>query len=443
MARLAGGQTLSSSLSSLAARAAGPSGACTCQGTLWGGDGDPEPCPVHAAPCYDANNCCAAGQSQDCAADEARRERRDQRYALLERLSRITVHPEFAKRVAVCQHPIPGQVVVKSRDGTAFPACVSTCGSMFCPVCAPKIRARRAEDFGDAVAGWLRRGLDHDAWMVRLSARNTVDLPEKEAVDRALKGWARLRNRRAWRNLAERYGLHYIRALEQTHGENGWNVHLHVVFATRAADPALVLAHLALTLRRLWPDVMASLGFYADPRAAVHVQQVDAATAAEAGGYLAKASAWGVGDEIARGDLKLGKLAGRTYEQVLADYDRAPNPVDLALIREHHDALWGRRQFSWSRGFRELLGMKEELSDDQAAAEVESPDDEEIAVIDGRTYYTMLRRRQVGALLDCAETGGLAKVYAFVVDTLGYPPGSVVAPRPDLTRRQPLREARP
>jgi hypothetical protein len=312
---------------------------------------------------------------------------------------------------------------------------------MFCPVCGPKIRNHYAEEFGAAVPRWLERGPDHDAWMFRLSARNTVDLSEKDAVDRVLKGFERLRHRRAWRDLAERYGLHYIRACEQTYGaEHGWNVHLQGVLATRADDPAAVLADLYVTLRRLWPDVMARLGFDADPRVAVHIQQVDASTAAEAGGYLAKASAWDIGDEIARGDLKLGRLAGRTYEQILADYDCAPNPVDLALIREHHAALWGRRQFSWSRGFRELLGMAPELGDDQAAAEVESLEDEQIAVIDGRAYYTMLRRRQVGPLLGCAETGGLPKVYAYVVDTLGYPPGSVVAPRPDLTRRQAPRD---
>jgi hypothetical protein len=350
------------------------------------------------------------------------------------------VHPNFGKRIATCGHPIPGQVVIKRRDGTAFPTCVSYCGSIFCPVCGPKIRNHYAEEFGTAVPRWLERGPDHDAWMFRLSAKNTTDLSEKDAVDRALKGFERLRHRRAWRDLVEKYGLNYIRACEQTHGANGWNVHLQGVLATRADDPAAVLADLYVTLRRLWPDVMARLGFDADPRVAVHIQQVDARTAVEAGGYLAKASAWDVGDEIARGDLKLGRFGGRTYEQILADYDQAPNAVDLALIREHHDALWGRRQFSWSRGFRELLGMAPELDDDQAAAEVESPDDEEIAVIDGRAYYTMLRRRQVGALLGCAETGGLAKVYAYVVDTLGYPPGSVVAPRPDLTRKREPRQ---
>jgi hypothetical protein len=201
---------------------------------------------------------------------------------------------------------------------------------------------------------------------------------------------------------------------------------MHIALATVADDPATVLADLYVTLRQLWPDVMARLGFEADPRVAVHIQQVDASTALEAGGYLAKASAWGVGDEIARGDLKLGRTPGRTYEQIVADYDQARNAQDLVLIREHHAALWGRRQFSWSRGFRELLGMAPEQTDEQLAGDGESQEEEDIAVIDGRAYYTMLRRRQVGGLLDCAESGGFSKVYAYVVDTLGYPPGAVI-----------------
>src|SRR5262249_39680601 len=198
-----------SSQPSQSLRPAGSAGACTCQRPLWGVD--PGPCPAPAPPCYDANNCCTAGQTADDAPNERERERRAQRYGPRERLAGITVHPDFAKRVAVCGHPIPGMMRVRKRGGTAYPADVSTCGSMFCPVCGPKIRGRRAEEFGAAVIGWLSRGPDHDAWVIRLSARNTTDLPEKEAVDRALNGWARMRNRRHWRRLAARERWHYNR----------------------------------------------------------------------------------------------------------------------------------------------------------------------------------------------------------------------------------------
>lgn len=410
--------------------------ACTCQLLLWGED-DSSSCRVHADSWYDANNCCTPGQSGTGAPNggsgaESAADRRERRYGLRERLARCTVHEAFKRRIGVCGDPIGGAVTLRRRDGTVFPSGVSTCGSMFCPVCGPKIRGRRAEDFGQAVTDWLARGEDHDAWLVTLNARNAVDLPFDQAVNRALKGWQRLRNRRAWRLLADRYGLHYIRGLDVTHGANGWNVHLHIVLATASAgrEAAWVLADLSLTLRSLWPAVMASLGFDADLRVAVDVRQVDKATAAEAGGYLAKASAWGIGDEIARGDLKLGRQAGRTYEQIVADYDDTRSAADLALIREYHDGLWGRRQFAWSRGFRELLGMGPEQSDEDLADEDQAElaaGQSDVAVIDGRTYWVMLRRRQVGALLDCAEKGGLERVRAYVVDTLGFGSESVAS----------------
>jgi hypothetical protein len=312
---------------------------------------------------------------------------------------------------------------IRQRGGTAFVSDVSTCGSLMCPVCGPKVRGRRAEEFGDAITRWLARGPDHEAWMVRLSARNTLDLPLSDGRDRALKGWQRLSNRKDWRDLREKYGLHYIRSVETTHGGNGWNVHLQPVILTRSGDSAQVLADLYLTLRNLWPDVMGKLGFEADPAVSVHIQQVDAGKALGAGAYLAKSDAWGIGDEIARSDLKLGKTHGRSYEQIVGDYDVNLHDHDLALIREYHQAMHGRRLFSWSEGFRELLGMAPEVSDEDLAAE-EPSDAEDLAVIDGRVLYAMQRRRELAGMLAEAERGGLQAVHAYVI-RLGYPPGSV------------------
>lgn len=440
------------------------SGACTCQRPLWG-DG-PEECPVHTSSRYIADNCCGAGQTRDNAdndgAEEAA-ERRKVQYALRERLAHcsehntlgkkpdgttevvvcdscVTNHPPLARRLKVCGTPMHGLARIRSKDGRAFVADKSTCGSMACPVCGPTVRGGRAEEFGDAITGWLSRGPDHDAWMIRLSARNTLDTPLSDGRARALKGWSRLTNRAAWKRLRLKYGLHYIRSLETTHGDNGWNAHLQPVFLTKSDDPARVLADLNIVLRSLWPGIMADLGFYADPAVAVHVKQVDANRALGAAEYLAKSGAWNIGQEIARGDLKVGKGHGRTYEQIVADYDADPNRgADLALIREYHRAMYGHRLFSWSEGFRELLGMAPEKSDEDLAVDEPSEADD-LAVADGRVLYTLQRRRQLADMLREAELGGLPAIYEFIVTKLGYPPGSVVAPRPDLTRKRPPRD---
>jgi hypothetical protein len=423
---------------------------CTCQRPLFGDDNWPDECPEHAPSRYIANNCCGPGQRQYDADNGRTAEadgRRDRRHGLREQLADcpgghdalrrlpdgssevvvcdrcVTNYEPLAKRLKVCGTPMHNVARIRRRGGTAFVSDISTCGSLMCPVCGLKVRGRRAEEFGDAITRWLARGPDHEAWMVRLSARNTRDLPLSDGRDRALKGWQRLNNRKAWRRLREKYGLHYIRSMETTHGGNGWNVHLQPLILTRSGDSARVLADLYLTLRNLWPDIMGKLGFEAIPDVAVHIQQVDADKVLGAGAYLAKADAWGIGDEIARSDLKLGKTHGRSYEQIVGDYDDKLDDGDLALIREYHQVMHGRRLFSWSEGFRELLGLAPEVSDEELAAE--EPDDaEDLAVIDGRVLYAMQRRRQLAGLLTEAERGGVQGICGYVA-RLGYPPGSV------------------
>jgi hypothetical protein len=422
---------------------------CTCQRPLFG-DGDwPDECPSHGLSRYYANNCCGPGQrpnDADSDRDAEADERKAWRYVLRERLAYcpedhsdarkrpdgsfeglvcdrcVTNYEPLAKRLKVCGTPMGNVARIRQREGTAFVADISTCGSMSCPVCGPVVRGRRADEFGDAITRWLARGPDHEAWMVRLSARNRLDLPLSDGRDRALKGWQRLNNRKDWRDLRERYGLHYIRSLEATHGGNGWNVHLQPVILTRSGDSAQVLADLYLTLRNLWPDVMGKLGFEADPAVAVHIQQVNADKALGAGAYLAKADAWGIGHEVARSDQKL-RGHGRNYEQIVSDYDVEPNPGDLVLIREYQQAMHGRRLFSWSEGFRELLGMAPEVSDEELVAE-EPSEAEDLAVIDGLVLYTMQRRRQLAGMLVEAERGGVEGICGYVA-RLGYPPGSV------------------
>jgi hypothetical protein len=410
-------------------------------------------------PCYTGSNRCAAGQRQNDGSDElARKARRAARADLREVLRGCTVHAQFLDRLAGkwtvnpdgttvrlggCGTAIHGMSTIRAKGGIAYFSGTESCKSLLCPMCGPRVRGGRAQDFTQAVERWFGRGPQYDAWFVRLSARNTTDLPLADGVARSAKGFSRLIARRPWRDLRKRYGAHYIKVREETHGDNGWNVHLQLVIATHSDDPARVLYDLNYWLRHLWPSVMAKLGYYADPKHSVDIVQVTPGSARGLGSYLAKESAWGIGDELARGDLKLGKLGGRTYEQIVADFGRTGDQVDLALIREYHGALYGRRQCSWSEGFRELLHMAPEQPDEDLAGEDEEPAGQaevtDVAVITGRVLYTMLMRRQVASLLDAAERDGLPGVRALVAQ-LGYPPGSVLAPQPELTRKRAPRD---
>jgi hypothetical protein len=410
------------------------------------------------------SNWCGAGQgpggADNGADDETRRVRRITKMQLREVLRDCTVHVPFldriagklkdhpadGKRMGGCGMPGPGKgghARVMMKAGIAYFSDIESCKSRLCPVCGPRIAGRRGRRFTQAVGRWHARGPDHDAWFIRLSAQNTADLPLADGVERVTKGFSRLTHLRAWRELRERYGMHYIKVREETHGGNGWNVHLHLVIATRADDPAQVLADLTITLRRLWPDAMARLGYYADPKHSVHIEQVRVGAAGEIGSYMAKEAAWDIGSELALGGAKLGRPGQRTYEQIVGDYGQAGDAGDLALIHEYHEAIYGRRHCSWSEGFRELLSLPVEEADEELAGEDEEPDGPsapvDVAVIAGHVVYAMLLRCEVAGLLDSAERRRWAGVRDYVVK-LGYPPGAVVPGRPDLTRRQAPRD---
>jgi hypothetical protein len=424
-------------------------------------DGQPHPLSQqHSNPALsrsNGTNCCAPGQDANGGPDgAARAERRVTKLGLREVLRHCTVHEAFLNRIAGklkdspadgermggCGSPMHGWARVRLKGGIAFTSGTESCKSRLCPVCGPRIAGRRAPEFTQAVGRWHKRGPDHEVWFVRLSAQNKSDLPLVDGVARVTKGFQRLVNRRAWRDLRERYGAHYIKVREETHGINGWNVHLHLAIATRSADSGQVLVDLSIVLRRLWPDIMAGLGYYADPMHAVHIEQVTAATAEGVGSYMVKASAWDIGSELASGVAKLGRPGHRTYEQVVADYGEHRSEADLALIHEYHQAMYGRRHCSWSEGFRELLNMAPEESDEQIAGDDDEPpgDDEptDTAVVEGGALFAMMVRRQLAGLFTSAERDGLAGIRAYV-GQLGYPPGAVSEPRPDLTRRQPPR----
>jgi hypothetical protein len=452
------------------------------EGPLGGKADGPNPSHTRTQSRSNGTNYCAPGQDADNGADDAARAaRRVTKFGLREVLRHCTVHEAFLNRLAGklkddpadgermggCGAPMHGMARVRGKGGISFFSGIETCKSRLCPVCGPRIAGRRARDFTQAVGHWHDRGPAHEVWFVRLSAQNMAELPLSDGVERAAKGFQRLVNRRLWRELRRRYGCHYIKVREETYGSNGWNVHLHLAIATAPTchgpartfavdsngqaimlatpDSGQVLAELSIALRRLWPDVMARLGYHADPMYGIHIEQVTPAIAGGIGSYMAKESAWDIGSELASGVAKLGRPGHRTYEQVVADYDADRREADLKLIHEYHEAMYGRRHCSWSEGFRELLNMGPEESDEELAGEDEEPPGEDevtdLAVIEGRALYTMLVRRQVPVLLEHAERDGIEGIRAYVVGKLGYPPGSVMEPRPDLTRRQPPRAA--
>ena len=199
--------------------------------------------------------------------------------------------------------------------------------------------------------------------------------------------WRSLTRSAAWKRLARRLGIaHSIRALEFTHGANGWHPHLHTLFffaddsrsggictadaeTWRLGSPAQREAHGAISA--LWRKaVRRVLGKEHVPD---DVHGVDVRPC-HSSSYVAK-----MGLEITDPGLTKRSRAGRSPWQIahdLASYEG--EGAQTVARRERDHSLWstfvagtkGRKMLTWSRGLKLASGIVD-VSDDEAAEPLE------------------------------------------------------------------------
>lgn len=214
-------------------------------------------------------------------------------------------------------------------------------------------------------------------------------------ADAMQKAWSSLWQGKAGMQLRERLGLFgHIRALEVTHGANGFHPHFH----------ALMFYHPEQTRFEEWGEIISLAWQRAAVRAGLpapsldHGCQVDDGT--KAAQYVAK-GVWGLESEVTKGHVKKGKRGSRTPFDLLRDYMRRDKQAG-AIWRVYAQAFEGRRQLYWSNGLKKLLAIAE-LSDEEIA---HKPDDEKallLATISDQQWKLIYRRHMESAVLDLAE----------------------------------------
>jgi hypothetical protein len=197
------------------------------------------------------------------------------------------------------------------------------------------------------------------------------------------KAWAAVTSGRAWVDESRRYAVRgWLRLVEVTVGEAGWHVHVHALMFSEGQS-RWSPADLGPLMFQRWAGKLQGLGFRA-PLAGhggldVRVLTGDAGCLGDyftKGVYRAQEAAGDtaerLGLEVARGDLKRARGGNRTPFTVLADVVAVGVVDDLALWHEWEQASRGRRQLTWSRGWRaELLaGVVEQTDADIAETDV-------------------------------------------------------------------------
>jgi len=283
---------------------------------------------------------------------------------------------------------------------------VQRCGSVWaCPVCSPTIRERRAGEIDTALGKHLADG--GVAYFVTSTVRHSAGTPLAQVLGLVQESW-----RDAWRPRSiDKRGSGYlgaIRAIEITHGSNGWHPHIHAVVMFEPGTSAATAENMLRRVSVGWSYQLSRRGASCNARGfdfrPVHDSE-------GVSGYLAKVDGgWGAGLELARGDLKLQAGKGTTPFQFL---ERAANGCSYSemMFLIYEQATSGRRQLVWSRGLKARFGI-DDVSDVDAAEETLHALPVLLAIVPAGKWRQLLRTNRAVDMLtqlgELASTGDLS-----------------------------------
>lgn len=327
------------------------------------------------------------------------------------------------ERVAKCGQRLNGpQAIVCIGDAGAYVAGVVTCGSVWmCPVCAAKIAEGRRRDVAECLTAHVWNGLysdietrdvrgGGDVFMSLMTMPHHARESCAEVKGDVRECWRRMIAGRAWKEARERYGIEgYIRALETTHGANGWHPHIHALFLTRALSE-VEEAEFRIWLGERWAAVVERV-----TGKAVNLAKgfgfERALSISAAGDYVAK---WGVDSEISKAAHKVSRKGGRSPWQLLADARDGDHRARM-LFAEYATAFKGTRHLTWSVGLRDLYLETPELDDIQLAKQ-DAPfqGDQQVMVFRRAVWFNIVRAGVIPDVLEAAEAGGRAGILKYL-----------------------------
>ena len=303
-----------------------------------------------------------------------------------------------------------------------------------------KLRQNAASSVKASAPSWARPG---SFVLLTLTVRHNAENSLAELWDLVGDSWRDLTKHRRYSEARTRLGVAgFHRTTEATIGQAGWHVHLHVLMFLNGTPRASDVAWEGSAIVDQWLQVVQANGGTAT-RDGQDWRQLTGTADALAGiaGYVHKGTyqeseagaraAGAVALEVGRSDLKRARLAeSRAPFQLLGDIvdeveeTGAVDATDWALWSEWETTSRGRRQQVWSRGLRDLLGLDEELTD-QEVAELQL-DGVELVRIDATDWraFTLDGTREsdlLDAIEDCATVEEGRRVAARLLTRYGVP----------------------
>jgi len=234
-----------------------------------------------------------------------------------------------------------------------------------CPVCAPKIAMSHARELAAACAAAYAKG-----WKV-YHITYTLSHHEGASLDETLKKITDARRKyflagRGYQEIKEIAGIQgSARALETTHGANGWHPHFHELLFISGELPLDFEA----TMSNRWLAAVSRVGGHADQKHGLRVETGSQKISEYLNkfGQLPIEGGHSVEMELSHGHTKIARKGGASPFALL-DSARSGNENSGLLFREYARAMRGKAVIRWSKGLREVLGV--------AILDTEAPDGE-------------------------------------------------------------------
>lgn len=210
--------------------------------------------------------------------------------------------------------------------------------------------------------------------------------PLRKQVSRA---WSNVTRGAPWARWKGRAGIvGTVRALEVTHGANGWHPHLHVALYCALELTDAARAELCEFLARQWRRYVTERTPEGRVYRAPSVEHGVTVQPLASAQYLAK---MGLAAELTLSGTKEGREGHRTPWQVLRDltvaaFSKGDTLEDRQLWGEFARSMKGARQLTYSKGLRQRYALPDP-ADDEILADVQG-ELEGVGAGDAETVFT-------------------------------------------------------
>ena len=296
------------------------------------------------------------------------------------------------------------EVKKSTNNGKAFYKGLFTCGSVWaCPVCSSKIQEVRRKEISTAV-DW---GYENDFMIIMVTftfPHNSFQKPSDLLLKQSA-AFKSLRSGKAFdqfKKAACFQGL--IRSLEITHGSNGWHPHTHELwFLSKETDRQFFEDFLI----NRWENSCSKQGLI--PRGklkAFRKRAVNFRWNCSTSDYLAKQdddrNFWGIDREMSSPSSKFSDKTVHPFQ--LIHFANLGDENSAHKFIEYIEAMKGKAQIFWSRGFKKRVGVID--SSDSEIAEQTDDDPIDISELDIHAWNVVLDKKARSLILNLAEKGG-------------------------------------